>query len=138
MTAISDDPSYETYRSTRTFSSLDGLRCLSILAVVWHHTGAASGSWRGALAKGFLGVDLFFAISGFLIVTLLLRERDRNGKLALGRFYARRALRIFPPYYGLLLALTIVLLTVGYGSSMRAPFSSGLFHSPAQRPTSIR
>ncbi|MCP4306141.1 MAG: hypothetical protein GY937_25280 [bacterium] len=76
----------------------------------------------GALANGFLGVDLFFAINAFLIVTLLLRERERNGRLALGRFYVRRALRIFSPYYGLLLALTLLLLTVGSGASMRSPF----------------
>ena len=126
MTAVSNSPSYEAYRSTRIFSSLDGLRCMSILAVIWHHAGPAPGSWPPALGNGFLGVDLFFAISGFLIVTLLLRERDRNGELALGRFYARRALRIFPPYYGLLLALTIVLLTVGRGSNMRAPFFNEL------------
>jgi peptidoglycan/LPS O-acetylase OafA/YrhL len=95
--------SYEQFRSVRVFGCLDGLRCLSIVAVVWHHT--ASGVFERfwpATRLGFLGVDLFFEISGFLIVTILLRERDATGSISLRRFYARRALRIFPLYYGLL------------------------------------
>jgi peptidoglycan/LPS O-acetylase OafA/YrhL len=59
----------------------------------------------GLAGRGPLGVDLFFAISGFLITTLLLRERRERGTVSVGRFYARRALRIFPAYY-LVLGLT--------------------------------
>jgi peptidoglycan/LPS O-acetylase OafA/YrhL len=83
--------------------SLDGLRCLAILPVVWHH--ATPRPLPGLLGRGPLGVDLFFVISGFLITTLLLRERRATGTVAVGRFYARRALRIFPAYY-LVLGLT--------------------------------
>ncbi len=55
------------------------------------------------LGKGPIGVELFFAISGFLITTLLLREEDEHdGTLGVGGFYIRRALRIFPLYYGTL------------------------------------
>lgn len=85
------------FRKTAYFGSLDGLRALSILPVVWHH--ATSGPTSGVLGRGPLGVDLFFAISGFLITTLLLREREQHGKVALGAFYVRRSLRIFPLYY---------------------------------------
>lgn len=91
---------YADYRANRTFGSLDGLRALAILAVVWHHAGPRY-AWV-ATERGFLGVDLFFVISGFLIVTLLLRERDANGAIVLPSFYMRRFLRIFPLYYGAL------------------------------------
>lgn len=80
----------------KRFGSLDGLRALSIVPVVWHH--ATPGLLPGVLGRGPLGVDLFFAISGFLITTLLLRERD-VGKIDLRAFYTRRTLRIFPLYY---------------------------------------
>ena len=96
-------PSHATYLGTRTFGCLDGLRALSILAVVWHHAEARL-PWA-ASARGFLGVDLFFVISGFLIVTLLLRECDRRGRISLGAFYVRRSLRIVPLNWFLILAL---------------------------------
>jgi len=98
---------YAAFQATRTFGSLDGLRAISILAVLWHHTDRGAG---GSIlnARGFLGVDLFFVISGFLIVTLLLRERKRTGDISLKGFYFRRFLRIFPPYY---LVLAVISLT---------------------------
>ncbi len=96
-------PTRDHYLGTSRFPSLDGLRCLAVLPVVWHHATPRPPS--GLLGRGPLGVDLFFAISGFLITTLLLRERQSRGHVAVGRFYARRALRIFPAYY-LVLGLT--------------------------------
>lgn len=94
------------FLATAHFASLDGVRCASILAVLWHHSdhAFAGGAWAG---RGFLGVDMFFVLSGFLIVTLLLRERDRSGAISLRAFYVRRTLRIFPIYYGLLGAMTL-------------------------------
>ena len=102
---------FESYRRTRAFGALDGLRCLSILVVVWHHSPARL-SWWSASELGFLGVDLFFVISGFLIVTLLLREREGSGDISLPKFYMRRTLRIFPLYYGLILFLAVYYVTV--------------------------
>ncbi|MDP9087815.1 MAG: acyltransferase [Pseudomonadota bacterium] len=98
---------YQEFRKTAVFSSLDGLRGLSILAVIWHHAGTQNNSWR-LLDRGFLGVDLFFVISGFLIVTLLLREQSDVGKISLQKFYVRRTLRIFPLYYGVILFLAFI------------------------------
>jgi peptidoglycan/LPS O-acetylase OafA/YrhL len=97
---------YRRYREARRFASLDGLRALAIVPVIWHH--ATLGPLPGLLGKGPIGVDLFFAISGFLITTLLLREQDEHaGVIAAGDFYARRALRIFPLYYGTLLLYVV-------------------------------
>lgn len=95
------------FRARRFFGCLDGLRAASILAVIWHHAQTGIPALPGS-ERGFLGVDMFFVISGFLIVTLLLRERDRAGSISLGRFYARRTLRIFPAYYAILLALAVL------------------------------
>ncbi len=93
-------PTSKQYLATARFSSLDGLRCLAVLPVVWHH--ATPQPLPGLLGRGPLGVDLFFSISGYLITTLLLRERRAHGTVSVGRFYARRALRIFPAYYAVL------------------------------------
>lgn len=69
---------HASYLRQRRFGSLDGLRGLSILGVLWHHTGATLEFTR-LDDRGLMGVDMFFVLSGFLIVTLLLRERDRRG-----------------------------------------------------------
>lgn len=101
--SVADDP-HEAYLRTKTFSALNGVRCICCLAVIKEHV-----KWEvpgpRLLGAGWLGVDLFFVISGFLIVTLLLRERDRRGSVSLRNFYARRSLRIFPIYYLLILAV---------------------------------
>jgi peptidoglycan/LPS O-acetylase OafA/YrhL len=99
--------SYSVYVATRPFASLDGLRALSIAGVLWFHTTTDLPIWP-ALRRGFLGVDFFFIISGFLIVTLLLRERRNTGTISLGNFYVRRSLRIFPAYWAMLLFVACV------------------------------
>nr|AYM52575.1 acyltransferase 3 [Aetherobacter rufus] len=91
---------HAAYLSTAHFASLDGLRFFSIVPVVWHHS--TLGPLPGVLGKGPLGVELFFAISGFLITTRLVREQRARGDVAVRQFYARRALRIFPLYYAVL------------------------------------
>jgi peptidoglycan/LPS O-acetylase OafA/YrhL len=112
---------HHEYLQRRTFGGLDGLRALSILAVLWHHAYEAPTGWA-ATERGFLGVDLFFVISGFLIVSLLLRERARRGDISLRNFYIRRFLRIFPLYYGVLGALSVLFLVVGARVNMRDAF----------------
>ena len=72
---------------------LDALRGFSASIVVASHLGLLPGEF------GYLGVSIFFAISGFLITWLLLRERDSTGTVSLTAFYARRSLRIFPAFY---------------------------------------
>ena len=95
--------------------SLDGLRGISILFVLVAHLAGTRGfplstSTGNYLGLGHLGVNVFFVISGFLITGLLLAELDRNRSIKLGRFYFRRTLRIFPPYYVFLTAITAAYL----------------------------
>jgi peptidoglycan/LPS O-acetylase OafA/YrhL len=111
---------HERYLAQRHFGSLDGLRCLSILPVIWHH--ATPFPLPGIWGKGPAGVDLFFCISGFLITTLLLREKARTGKIALGAFYLRRSLRILPLYYAVLLSYVAFALWLSPALPQRAHF----------------
>jgi peptidoglycan/LPS O-acetylase OafA/YrhL len=77
------------------------------MGVVWHHSlPRAEAGWLG---RGHVGVPLFFALSGFLITTLLLVERRATGDIALGQFWVRRSLRIFPLYYATLTGFTLFL-----------------------------
>src|SRR4051794_35840466 len=118
------DP-YSAYRALTHFGSLDGLRAASILAVLFHHAVEPVAALP-ATSRGFLGVDMFFLLSGFLIVTLLLRERDAYGRISLGKFYVRRTLRIFPVYYGLLLVFSLLYLTAGERLSTSKGFFAAL------------
>ena len=103
--------SHQSYLTKKYFGSLDALRCISILAVIWHHAGCDEIFGWHFFSRGNQGVTLFFVISGFLITTLILRERDRTGGISLKDFYFRRTLRIFPLYYAVL-ALYVVVVFV--------------------------
>jgi peptidoglycan/LPS O-acetylase OafA/YrhL len=88
---------------------LDGLRALAIVSVLAAHFAPPNTRLTNLLRLGWTGVDLFFAISGFLITGILISLRHKDG--AFRTFYWRRTLRIFPPYYlafGLILALAMV------------------------------
>src|SRR4051794_604846 len=101
--------------------ALDGLRGLAILMVMIHHFGGGIDHGRAGLdlwfsrivGTGWCGVDLFFVLSGFLITGILYDTKDAHR--GLGNFYARRMLRIFPLYYGLLLVLFVILPIVSRG-----------------------
>jgi peptidoglycan/LPS O-acetylase OafA/YrhL len=82
--------------------ALDGLRGVAIIGVFAHHAGLAS------LAGGFIGVDIFFVLSGFLITALLVQEAGETGRIALRAFYVRRALRLLPALAVLLAALVLL------------------------------
>lgn len=105
-------------RSRSRIPSLDGLRAVSIILVVFSHYVTTAWylppglryHWSESL--GPLGVRVFFVISGFLITTLLLGELKTTGRINLARFYFRRTLRIFVPYYAFLFGI-IVLSAIG-------------------------
>jgi peptidoglycan/LPS O-acetylase OafA/YrhL len=98
--------------SARRLPGLDGLRAIAVIGVLLYHVGV---SW---LPGGFLGVDLFFVISGFLITSLLLNEVRLTGRLSLRRFYLRRARRLLP-------ALFVMLAVMGTFMAFFAPADLG-------------
>ena len=81
--------------------ALDGLRALSVIAVIFYHAGF---SW---MRGGFFGVEVFFVVSGFLITSLLLDERDRTGRTNLPQFWLRRARRLLPALFTVLAAVAV-------------------------------
>jgi peptidoglycan/LPS O-acetylase OafA/YrhL len=80
---------------------IDALRALAVLAVFFYHANV------GWMPGGFLGVDVFFVISGYLITSLLLREFRRGGHVRLGRFWLRRAQRLLPAV-GVMIAVSMI------------------------------
>jgi peptidoglycan/LPS O-acetylase OafA/YrhL len=85
----------------KNIPGLDAMRASAILMVVLYH-------W-GIPVSGALGVIVFFVLSGFLITGMLIKEHGRTGTIAIGRFYGRRAFRIFPAFY-LCWIVTIILI----------------------------
>jgi peptidoglycan/LPS O-acetylase OafA/YrhL len=111
---------------------LDGMRGIAVLAVMAFHfslfndisvTTAASGAWHGLASVGWIGVDLFFVLSGFLITGILYDSKNTAGYFR--AFYARRALRIFPLYYGVLAAFFLVLPMLFSTSAVVRDHTSG-------------
>lgn len=80
---------------------IDGLRALAVLAVVFYHA-EMSWPWGKFLSGGFLGVDVFFVISGYLITSILTKELEK-GKISFTHFYERRARRILPALFTVIL-----------------------------------
>ena len=101
---------------------IDGLRALAVAAVFAYH---ADLGWAKG---GFLGVDLFFVISGFLITSLLLAEWQESGSLRTVRFWGRRALRLLPAVVVVLVAVSVAvpLLASDQGYRLRADVLAGL------------
>ncbi|CAN5603928.1 acyltransferase family protein [soil metagenome] len=131
--------------SIKHLPALDGLRGAAVLGVVVFHGGV----W---LKGGYLGVDLFFVLSGFLITSILLAEVEKSGKINLGTFWVRRARRLFPALLSLIPAIALyawlvakpdelaglrgdALATLGYVANWRQVFSDksywDLFAAPS-------
>ncbi len=88
----------------RTFRpDIEGLRAIAVMLVVLEHAGVS------AISGGYIGVDVFFVLSGFLITSLLLKEVGKTGTVSIGQFYARRARRLLPA--GTLVLVVTVLLS---------------------------
>lgn len=90
MTVVGEERAAQVASSFRHATALDGLRGLAVAAVVVYHLRS------DLLPGGFIGVDVFFALSGFLLSALLVREVERTGRVALGAFVIRRVRRLLP------------------------------------------
>jgi len=91
----------------RHLSGLDGLRALAVMGVVAYHLGLSE------VSGGFLGVDLFFVLSGFLITSLLVEEKITTSTIALGAFWGRRARRLLPALFAMLIVVIAYVAIVG-------------------------
>ena len=103
---------------------LDGIRALAVIGVLLYHADLA---W---IHGGFLGVDVFFVLSGFLITSLILEEFDRSGRIDFAKFYLGRARRLLPP---LVLMLAVVAVAAAFfyrdvASQVRADTIASIFY----------
>lgn len=87
-------------------ADIQSLRALAVGLVILNHL------WPGDLPGGYIGVDIFFVISGYLITSQLLREVDATGTVKLGRFWARRAKRLLPAALLVLVVSSVITLTL--------------------------
>lgn len=91
-------------KALRYIPALDGIRGVAIIFVLAHH--------YGYVRFGWIGLQSFFVLSGFLITSILLTEKNRRVGAYLGRFYWRRLLRTFPAYFGFLVVCAAVYVCV--------------------------
>lgn len=99
------DRSPEHAEPSRFIPHVQGLRAIAVLAVVLYHF------WPGRFSGGYVGVDVFFVISGFLITAHLMRELTATGTVRLGQFWARRARRLLPASLLVLLFCALVAMS---------------------------
>ena len=111
-------------RARRYLPGLDGMRALAVIAVVLFHSPLA------VATGGFLGVEVFFVISGYIITRALLTEREERGGIALGRFWLRRARRLLPALFLLLagVAAWSALFAEGELAGLRRDMGAAFFY----------
>ena len=104
---------------------LDGLRAISVIAVILYHAGF------GWMHGGFLGVEVFFVVSGYLITSLLLEEKETAGRVHLSQFWLRRARRLLPALFAVLLAVGVWVALFGTAqqqSDLHRDYLPGIFY----------
>ncbi|MHB1091240.1 MAG: acyltransferase family protein, partial [Ilumatobacteraceae bacterium] len=105
-------------------SALDGLRALSVIAVIAYHARLA---W---IPGGFIGVEVFFVVSGYLITSLLIEERLRSGTVSLKQFWIRRARRLLPALIAMLCAsaIAVAFFAPEFAPSFRRDVLAAVFY----------
>jgi len=125
---IGKNPSkVQLFADSAILPSLNGFRGISILLVIISHCFFYTSNFYLQTFSGYFGVTIFFVISGYLITTLLLREKEKTGAISLKRFYVRRALRIIPVSYLFLLVLMFLNQNLHLGNPFFNYISSFLF-----------
>src|SRR5436305_8797563 len=111
-------------RDQRYVPGLDGLRAVAVLGVILYHINAP---WAKG---GMLGVGVFFTLSGYLITDLLLNHYRRHGRLGLGTFWLRRARRLLPALFVMLVVVSVLtaLFDASQIDSVRRQVISGAFY----------
>jgi peptidoglycan/LPS O-acetylase OafA/YrhL len=121
--------------------SFDGLRAVAVLVILaWHIAADFVPSAQVRWFKGgYAGVDIFFVLSGFLITSILIRQRERTERAGLGSFYARRALRLLPALFAFVIVQAIWATVIGVPEAREVPsifsvlfYYSNQFHSSLQ------
>ena len=107
-------------KKTRYLPSIDSLRALAVLAVIIYHIDV------NYLPGGFLGVDLFFVLSGYLISSLIIKEYKKTGTLNLYNFYMRRARRLLPAVY-FMITVCLVFMVLFNGVLLRKSHLDAVF-----------
>ena len=106
MTSTRPRARTRTTKATHFLPHVQGLRAIAVLLVVLYHV------WPGRITGGYIGVDIFFVISGFLITGQLARELDRTGRIDLPSFWAKRARRLLPASITVLVFSSLAVLFI--------------------------
>lgn len=107
-------------KKTKYLPSIDSLRAIAVIAVIIYHIDA------NYLPGGFLGVDLFFVISGYLISSLIIKEYKSTGTVNLYNFYVRRARRLLPAVY-FMITVVLIIITLFNGVLLKKSYLDALF-----------
>src|SRR5256885_12127849 len=121
---------------TRRNLQLDFLRGVAILLVILRHTVLFHvPGWEASLVQfGWAGVDLFFVLSGFLISGLLFSEYRQNGMIRFARFAVRRALKIYPAFYFLVLLTVLARIALHTSDAVLRPLLHDIFFIQSYMP----
>ena len=107
-------------KKTKYLPSIDSLRAIAVIAVIIYHIDA------NYLPGGFLGVDLFFVLSGYLISSLIIKEYKSTGTVNLYNFYVRRARRLLPAVY-FMITVILIIITLFNGVLLKKSYLDALF-----------